>query len=122
MIVKFLIKQRRTKIRYFILNTLLIGGFLTTNLQAHSMDNRIQQDGMMESDMMQHMKDVTEEDLLQSLNNQEKTLYQQLNPQQKALVLKAANQFSCRSHMQMMRQKMMQQGMNKYRRNVIQTD
>lgn len=99
--------------RNFILNMLFVGELLTINLHAHPMNNAMQQDGMMGSDMMQHMREVTEEDLLQSLNNQEKALYQQLNSQQKALVLKAANQFSCRGHMQTMHQRMMQQSMDK---------
>jgi hypothetical protein len=90
----------------YILNALCAGCFITFSL--HAMDN---QGGMMGS-MMQHMKEVTEEDLLNSLNNQDRDIYQKLNPQQKALVLKAANQFSCRAHMQEMHQKMMQQGMN----------
>jgi hypothetical protein len=94
--------------KHYILNGLLIGYLVTVNLHAHPMDNAMQSDSnMMGSNMMQHMMEVTEEDLLASFNNQEKTVYQQLNSQQKALVLKAVNQFSCRA----MHQKMMQQGM-----------
>lgn len=90
----------------YILNALCTGCFITFSL--HAMDN---QGGMMGS-MMQQMKEVTEDDLLNSLNNQDRDIYQKLNPQQKALVLRAANQFSCRAHMQEMHQKMMQQDMN----------
>ena len=94
--------------KHYILNGLLMGSFVTMSLHAHPMDNAMQGDSnMMGSNMMQHMKEITEDDLLASFNNQEKTVYQQLNSQQKALVLKAANQFSCRT----MHQKMMQQGM-----------
>lgn len=92
----------------YILNALFAGCFITVSL--HAMDN---QAGMMGSNMMmQQMKEITENDLLDSLSDQDRNIYQQLNSQQKALVLKAANQFSCRAHMQKMRQKMMQQDMN----------
>ncbi len=92
----------------YILNALLTGCLITVSL--HATDN---QGGMMGSNMMmQHMKEVTENDLLNSLSNQDRDIYQQLNSQQKALVLRAANQFSCKAHMQEMHQKMMQQGMN----------
>jgi hypothetical protein len=90
----------------YILNALCAGCFITLSL--HAMDN---QGGMMES-MMQHMKEITEDDLLNSLSSQDRDIYQKLNSQQKALVLRAANQFSCRAHMQEMHQKMMQKNMN----------
>lgn len=91
----------------YILNALCVGCFITFSL--HAMDG---QGGMMGSNMMQHMMEITENDLLNFFDNQDKATYQQLNPKQKALVLKAANQFSYRAHMQEMHQKMMQQGMN----------
>lgn len=88
----------------YILKALCVGGFITFSL--HAMDDH---GGMMSSNMMQNMMEIKESDLLNAFDNQDKATYQQLNPQQKALVWKAANQFSCRAHMQ---QKMMQQGMN----------
>lgn len=88
----------------YILNTLFTGCLITASL--HAMDN---QAGMMGSNMMmQHMKEITENDLLNSLSDQEQNIYQHLNPQQKDLVLRVANQFSCRAQMRKMHQKMMQ--------------
>lgn len=95
----------------YILGMLYLIVSLTASLQAHQMEDSMS-GSMMRSSMMQNMMEVSENDLLSSLNDQEKSIYQQFNPQQKALVLKAANQFSCHAHMQMMRQRMMQQGMN----------
>lgn len=94
-----------------ILGMLCLIGALTPSLQAHQMDDSTS-GGMMGANMMQSMMEISENDLLSTLNDQEKLIYHQLTAQQKALVLKAANQFSCRAHMQMMHQRMMQQNMN----------
>ncbi|WP_068471057.1 hypothetical protein [Candidatus Protochlamydia phocaeensis] len=91
--------------------------FLVDQIYAHPMSNQAlenptQGDPMMGM-MKQMMENITEEEMISSFTDQDKAIYQQLNPQQKALVLKAANQFSCRSQMQMMQQQnMMKQGEN----------
>lgn len=102
------INQMEGKMKKYILNALWAGLFITFSL--HAMDDQAE---MMDSNMMQHMMEITESDLLNSFDNQDRATYQQLNSQQKALVLKVANQFSCKAHMQEMYQKMMQQSMNK---------
>lgn len=92
----------------YILSFLVAGNLVGLNQQIHALDNPIPMPGHSDLMMnMQKMMEVTEEDLLSSFNNQDKTLYKQLNSQQKALVLKAANQ-SCRARMQKMHQMMMQ--------------
>ena len=91
---------------------LFTGSLLAISPFLHAMDDNMQnKSNMMKSDMMMNMKqmmEVTEEDLLSNLNDQDKALYKELNPQQKALMLKAANQ-ACKVRMQKMQQMMMQQ-------------
>ncbi len=99
---------------------------LSVGLQAH-MDSNMPGNSFQ---MMNMQVDVTENDLLTQLNDQDRALYQQLNPQQKAFVVRAINQFSNMQTImkKMMMQKMrdnhmnqdqMQQGHNHFMKNLV---
>lgn len=75
----------------YLLSLLVTGTLIVISLQVDANDNQLEDIPKKQKHILQIME-VTEEEMLSNLDEQEQTLYKQLNPQQKALVLKVANQ------------------------------